>query len=141
MTVENENGNPERTRKRLSRRDFLKYGAGAAAVAAGATQLLGKISPLTSPATVASPIFQAAPAASIEEINVAQIESQLAAGTPPQPHSSTCMRPASPPSTRVAPGSTRASNSTPTRSRSPANWTRNVLRVEPTDHSPASPSS
>ena len=81
MTVENQNGNPERTRKRVSRRDFLKYGAGAAAVAAGATQLLGKISPLTSPATVASPIFQAAPAASIEEINVAQIESQLAAGT------------------------------------------------------------
>src|SRR5437667_4944392 len=81
MTVENQNGNPERTRKRVSRRDFLKYGAGAAAVAAGATQLLGKISPLTSPATAASPIFQAAPAASIEEINVAQIESQLAAGT------------------------------------------------------------
>ena len=39
--VENESDNS--TNKKVSRREFLKYGVGVAAVAAGATALMGKI--------------------------------------------------------------------------------------------------
>jgi hypothetical protein len=39
--VENESGNI--SNKKVSRREFLKYGVGVAAVAAGATALMGKI--------------------------------------------------------------------------------------------------
>lgn len=46
----NENG------KTISRRDFLKYGVGVAAVAAGATALMGKIPlPLDEPKAAATP--------------------------------------------------------------------------------------
>ena len=82
MTNETENSNHETvTRKRVSRRDFLKYGAGVAAVAAGASGLLGKIPSLPSPAATPTSIFHVAPNPGIEEVTIAQLEAQYAAGT------------------------------------------------------------
>ena len=81
MTDETENNNHETTtRRRVSRRDFLKYGAGVAAVAAGASGLLGKIPSLPSLTTPTS-IHQVPPDPGIEEVTIAQLEAQYAAGT------------------------------------------------------------
>ncbi len=66
--------------KRLSRRDFIKYGAGAAAIAATATTLLGKF-PLPSAKTSTPSLFPQAAAANIEEATIAQLEAQIVAGT------------------------------------------------------------
>ena len=45
----------EESNSKISRRDFLKYGVGVAAVAAGATALMGKIpTPLEQPKTPAA---------------------------------------------------------------------------------------
>ncbi len=68
------------TRRRVSRRDFLKYGAGVAAVA-GASGLLGKIPSLPSPATTPVLLPQSPPSPGIEEVTIAQLEAQYAAGT------------------------------------------------------------
>jgi amidase len=82
LTDETENSNHETTtRKKVSRRDFLKYGAGVAAVAAGATGLLGKFPSLPSLTTTPTLIHQVAPAPGIEEVTIAQLEAQYAAGT------------------------------------------------------------
>ena len=82
MTDETENGSHETvTRKRVSRRDFLKYGAGVAAVVAGASSLLGKIPSLASPTTTPTPILQVPPNPGIEEVTIAQLEAQYTAGT------------------------------------------------------------
>jgi len=82
LTDETENSNHETvTRKRVSRRDFLKYGAGVAAVAAGATGLLGKIPSLPSPAAAPTSILQVPPNPGIEEVTIAQLEAQYTAGT------------------------------------------------------------
>ena len=81
MTDETENSNHETvTRRRVSRRDFLKYGAGVAAVA-GASGLLGKIPSLPSPATTPVLLPQSPPSPGIEEVTIAQLEAQYAAGT------------------------------------------------------------
>ncbi len=82
MTDETENNIHEKTTKRrVSRRDFLKYGAGVAAVAAGASGLLGKIPSLQSPTTTRTPIFQVPPNPGLEEVTIAQLEAQFVAGT------------------------------------------------------------
>ena len=51
--TENEPGNNQN--KKVSRREFLKYGVGVAAVAAGATALMGKIPLLESQPTKKTP--------------------------------------------------------------------------------------
>ena len=82
MTDETENSNQETvTKKRVSRRDFLKYSAGVAAVAAGASSLLGRIPSLPSPAAIPTSIFHVAPNPGIEEVTIAQLEAQYTAGT------------------------------------------------------------
>jgi amidase len=82
LTDEIENSNHETTtRRKVSRRDFLKYGAGVAAVAAGATGLLGKFPSLPSPTTTRTSIHLIAPDPGIEEVTIAQLEAQYAAGT------------------------------------------------------------
>ncbi len=80
MTDENKQ-EPELRQKSVSRRDFLKYTAGVAAVATTSASLLGTIrsfSPLTS---TPSSIFQTGPASSVEEATIAQLQAQMAAGT------------------------------------------------------------
>lgn len=69
------------TQRKVSRRDFLKYGVGAAAVAAGATTLLGSIPSLTPQSTKPKPLSQTGPNPGLEEITIAQIEAQYVAGT------------------------------------------------------------
>ena len=69
------------TKRRVSRRDFLKYSAGVAAVAAGASSLLGKIPSLPSPATAPTLVSQSPPNPGIEEVTIAQLEAQFTAGT------------------------------------------------------------
>ncbi len=81
LTDETETDNHEITKRRVSRRDFLKYGAGVAAVAAGASGLLGKIPSLPSPTTTPAPMLQTLPIPSIEEVTIAQLEAQYTAGT------------------------------------------------------------
>jgi amidase len=82
LTDETENSNHETvTRKRVSRRDFLKYGAGVAAVAAGATGLLGKIPSLPSPSATPTSLLHVAPNPGIEEVTIARLEAQYTAGT------------------------------------------------------------
>ena len=68
----------EETSPRLSRREFL-YGASAAAALAGAGVLLGKLSLPTSEIIRPSPIPQAA--TSIEEITIAQLQTEMASGS------------------------------------------------------------
>ncbi len=71
----------EESQRKVSRRDFLKYSAGVAAVAAGASALLERI-PVSSPATVRPKLLrQATPAANIEEATIAQLQAMMAAGT------------------------------------------------------------
>src|SRR5436853_377914 len=71
----------EKPEKKVSRREFLKYGAVAAAVAASSATLLGSI-PEIRPEPVSPTRFpQTGPASSIEEITNAQIQSMFAAGT------------------------------------------------------------
>ena len=83
-SVKVENEKPPR---KVTRRDFLKYSAGAAALAAGATTLLGSIPSLAPqtkvPTTPTSPrsIFQTGPFSNIEEITIGQIQSMFRAGT------------------------------------------------------------
>jgi amidase len=82
LTNETETSNLETTtRKRVSRRDFLKYGAGVAAVAAGASSLLGKIPFLPSTSITPRLVLQNPPNPGIEEVTIAQLEAQYAAGT------------------------------------------------------------
>src|SRR6059036_1042200 len=82
LTDETENSDHEPpTRRSVSRRDFLKYGAGVAAVAAGASGLLGKIPSFRSPTTTPIPILQTPPNPGIEEVTIAQLEAQFNAGT------------------------------------------------------------
>ncbi len=81
MTDITENNADETTRRRISRRDFLKYGIGVAAVTAGAAGLLGNVPSIISPATAPSPVLQTGPASSIEEVTIAQLEGQFVAGT------------------------------------------------------------
>jgi len=82
LTEETENNKHETvTKRRVSRRDFLKYGAGVAAVAAGASGLLGKIPSLPSSGTTPTSILQVAPDPSVEEVTIAQLEAQFTVGT------------------------------------------------------------
>ncbi|TMI31616.1 amidase [Candidatus Bathyarchaeota archaeon] len=78
--TETEN-NHESTEGRVSRRDFLKYSAGVAAVISGASGLLGKIPLPPSPTASPTRISQTPPNPSIEEVTIAQLEAQFAAGT------------------------------------------------------------
>ncbi len=66
--------------RKVSRRDFLKYTAGVAAIA-GATSLLPSIPGLTPQTTTPAPFTQDTASASIEEVTIAQLEAQFAAGT------------------------------------------------------------
>ncbi|HZY95077.1 MAG TPA: twin-arginine translocation signal domain-containing protein [Candidatus Bathyarchaeia archaeon] len=58
MSTETRQGGTSTTKKGVSRRDFLKYSAGVAAVAAGATSLLGTIPSIASPLTTPSRFLQ-----------------------------------------------------------------------------------
>jgi amidase len=71
----------EKPEKKVSRREFLKYGAVAAAVAASSTTLLGTIPEIRQELATPTRLPQTAPASSIEEITIAQIQAMFAAGT------------------------------------------------------------
>src|SRR5256712_663487 len=71
----------EKPEKKVSRREFLKYGAVAAAVAASSTTLLGAIPDIRQELITPTRLPQTGPASSIEEITIAQIQSMFAAGT------------------------------------------------------------
>jgi amidase len=77
----------EKPPRKVTRRDFLKYSAGAAAAAAGATTLLGSIPSLApqtkAPTTSTTPksVFQTGPFSDIEEITIAKIQAMFKAGT------------------------------------------------------------
>jgi len=71
----------EKPEKKVSRREFLKYGAVAAAVAASSTTLLGAIPDIRQELVTPTRLPQRGPASSIEEITIAQIQSMFAAGT------------------------------------------------------------
>jgi amidase len=81
LSTENKQGGTSTTRKGVSRRDFLKYSASAAAVAAGATSLFGSLPSVASPLATPSPFLQIAPFSSIEEVTIAQLQAQFSAGT------------------------------------------------------------
>ena len=82
MTDETQSNDPETaTNRKVSRRDFLKYGAGVAAVAAGASGLMEKIPYLPSQPTAPTLIPQSPPSPGIEEVTIAQLEAQYTAGT------------------------------------------------------------
>ncbi len=82
LTDETQSNNTETvTNRKVSRRDFLKYGAGVAAVAAGASGLVGKIPYLPSQATTPTLIPQSPPSPGIEEVTITQLEAQYTAGT------------------------------------------------------------
>ena len=71
----------EQSPRKVSRRDFLKYSAGVAAVAAGSATLLGSI-PGMRPETVTPEwLPQTGPASSIEEITISQIQAMMRTGT------------------------------------------------------------
>ncbi len=80
LTSETETKNEE-PKKRVSRRDFLKYSAGVAAVTAGATSLLGSIPSLMPQTRTPTILPQVGPASDIEEATIAQFQAQMAAGT------------------------------------------------------------
>jgi amidase len=71
----------EKPGKKVSRREFLKYGAVAAAVAASSTTLLGAIPEIRQELVTPTRFPQTGPASSIEEITIAQIQSMFSAGT------------------------------------------------------------
>jgi len=71
----------EKPEKKVSRREFLKYGAVAAAVAASSTTLLGAIPEIRQELVSPTRLPQTGPASSIEEITIPQIQSMFAAGT------------------------------------------------------------
>ncbi|OLD11973.1 MAG: hypothetical protein AUI93_03450 [Crenarchaeota archaeon 13_1_40CM_3_52_10] len=82
LTDETQSNDPETaTNRKVSRRDFLKYGAGVAAVAAGASGLMEKIPYLPSQPTAPTLIPQSPPSPGIEEVTIAQLEAQYTAGT------------------------------------------------------------
>lgn len=64
--MSNERGDTNQSERKLSRRDFLKYSAGVAAVAAGAAAIMDKI-PFSAPQTSKTP----APASESEPMVVA----------------------------------------------------------------------
>ena len=78
--TENKQSETTTVRKPVSRRDFLKYSAGVAAVAAGATSLLGNIPSIASPPRP-SLFLHTGPNSGIEEITIAQLQAQFVAGT------------------------------------------------------------
>src|SRR6059036_1052314 len=71
----------EKPEKKVSRREFLKYGAVAAAVAASSTTILGAIPEIRQELVPPTRLPQTGPASSIEEITIPQIQSMFAAGT------------------------------------------------------------
>src|SRR2546425_1260825 len=82
LTDETQSNDPETaTNRKVSRRDFLKYGAGLAAVAAGASGLMEKIPYLPSQPTAPTLIPQSPPSPGIEEVTIAELEAQYTAGT------------------------------------------------------------
>jgi len=78
--VESATTETETTAKRLTRRDFLKYSAGVAAVA-GATSLLGGIPSFPSQPSAPTLLPQASTASSVEEATIAQLQTMMTAGT------------------------------------------------------------
>src|SRR5881296_1188985 len=71
----------EKPEKKVSRREFLKYGAVAAAVAASSATILGSIPEIRHETVTPTRLPQTGPASSIEELTIAQIQSMFAAGT------------------------------------------------------------
>src|SRR5436853_4470626 len=71
----------EKPEKKVSRREFLKYGAVAAAVAASSATILGSIPEIRQEPVTPTRLPQTGHASSIEEITIAQIQSMFAAGT------------------------------------------------------------
>ena len=71
----------EKPERKVSRRDFLKYTAGAAAIAASSATLLGSIPSLEPQPTMPTPAYQTGPASSLEEATIAQLQAEMIAGT------------------------------------------------------------
>src|SRR6266480_2903989 len=71
----------DKPEKKVSRREFLKYGAVAAAVAASSATILGSIPEIRQETVTPTRLPQTGPASSIEELTIAQIQSMFAAGT------------------------------------------------------------
>src|SRR5213594_140877 len=71
----------EKPEKKVSRREFLMYGAVAAAVAASSATILGSIPEIRQETVTPTRLPQTGPASSIEEITIPQIQSMFAAGT------------------------------------------------------------
>ncbi|HKI75928.1 MAG TPA: amidase family protein, partial [Candidatus Bathyarchaeia archaeon] len=79
--VESTTSETEGTSRGVSRRDFLKFTAGAAAVAASSATILGTFPSLTTQTQTPSIPLQTGPASSLEEATVAQLQAQMIAGT------------------------------------------------------------
>ena len=79
--VESTTSETEGTSQGVSRRDFLKFTAGAAAVAASSATILGTLPSLATQTQTPSSLFQTGPASSIEEATIAQLQAQMIAGT------------------------------------------------------------
>src|SRR6266567_1522659 len=71
----------EKPERKVSRRDFLKYTAGAAAIAASSATLLGSIPSLEPQPRMPTPVYQTGPASSLEEATIAQLQAEMIAGT------------------------------------------------------------
>src|SRR5438309_8396502 len=69
----------EKPEKKVSRREFLKYGAVAAAVAASSATILGSIPEIRQETVTPTRLPQTGPASSNEEITIAQIQPMFAA--------------------------------------------------------------
>ncbi|TMI49199.1 twin-arginine translocation signal domain-containing protein [Candidatus Bathyarchaeota archaeon] len=81
LLVESTTSETEGTSQGVSRRDFLKFTAGAAAVAASSATILGTLPSLATQTQTPSSLFQTGPASSIEEATIAQLQAQMIAGT------------------------------------------------------------
>jgi len=71
----------EKPERKVSRRDFLKYTAGAAAIAASSATLIGSIPSLEPQPRMPTPVYQTGPASSLEEATIAQLQAEMIAGT------------------------------------------------------------
>src|SRR6266699_6959204 len=71
----------ERTSRGVSRREFLKFTAGAAAVAASSATILGTFPSLATQTQTPSALLQTGPASELEEATIAQLQAQMIAGT------------------------------------------------------------
>src|SRR6266571_926350 len=83
LLAESTTSETEKTSRGVSRRDFLKFTAGAAAVAASSGTILGTLPSIATQTQTQTPraLLQTGPASSIEEATIAQLQAQMIAGT------------------------------------------------------------